>query len=188
MEYLSLSGIVVIILVICYLILNRSMMIAGLTLVLILGLFFGMKYSLETSGTLAIFVALVVSLIMSNKMEQFSVKSEDTKEEEVTQEVQKVQEVESEEMEEEEEEDSEIDLSSTFLDAYKALTPDQINSMTKDARELLNTQKSLMSTMKEMTPIVEEGRKMLSQFGGYFGNKSIGSLAETAKSLNQKAS
>ena len=52
--------------------------------------------------------------------------------------------------------------------------------------ELLKTQKSLMATMKEMAPVVEEGRKMMSQFGGYFGTKSVDSLAKTVKNFSEE--
>lgn len=82
--------------------------------------------------------------------------------------------------------DDNVDLSETFLDAYKSLTPDQVKSMTKDARELLETQKSLMATIKEMTPVVQEGRKMMAQFGGYFGKNSGGSVDKAMKYLGKQ--
>ena len=62
-----------------------------------------------------------------------------------------------------------INFGQTFLEAYKNLTPDQLHSMTKDAKDLIKTQHSLVETIKTLAPVVIEGRKMLENFKDYFG-------------------
>jgi Ca2+/Na+ antiporter len=72
--------------------------------------------------------------------------------------------------EEEEDKDSFIDVGKTFLQAYKSLTPGQIETMTTDTKELIDTQKNLLETIKTLAPIVTEGKKMLDTFKDYFGD------------------
>jgi len=67
--------------------------------------------------------------------------------------------------------DSGINIGRTFLEAYKSLTPDQIESMTNDAKDLIQTQKSLVETIKALAPVVVQGREMLTNFKDYFGEK-----------------
>ena len=194
-ESISLTSIVIVILLILYVILNiinKALIIGGLCLVLFLSFKFGIKYNTQVSGALAIFVCVIFNLFFINYApEQFSVNEIEMEEPEVISEEKPEKpsnedDEEVEEVEDFQEDTADVDLSATFLDAYKALTPDQINSMTKDARELLKTQKSLMATMKEMAPVVEEGRKMMSQFGGYFGTKSVDSLAKTVRDFTKE--
>jgi hypothetical protein len=71
---------------------------------------------------------------------------------------------------EEEDKDSFIDVGKTFLQAYKSLTPGQIETMTTDTKELIDTQKNLLETIKTLAPIVTEGKKMLDTFKDYFGD------------------
>lgn len=66
--------------------------------------------------------------------------------------------------------DSFIDVGKTFLQAYKSLTPGQIETMTADTKDLISTQKSLLETIKTLAPIVSEGKKMLDTFKDYFGD------------------
>ena len=63
-----------------------------------------------------------------------------------------------------------IDIGSSFLEAYKTLKPGQIEAMSNDTKELLNTQKSLISAMDSLAPVVKEGHKMLESFKGFFPN------------------
>jgi hypothetical protein len=62
-----------------------------------------------------------------------------------------------------------LDAGTTFLNAYKALKPDQIAAMTKDTQELLATQKSLMAMLDSMKPLLSDGQNMMNMFGSYFG-------------------
>lgn len=59
-----------------------------------------------------------------------------------------------------------LDAGTTFLNAYKALKPDQIASMTKDTQELLSTQKSLVSMLDSFGPLLKDMNKIT----GFFGN------------------
>lgn len=52
----------------------------------------------------------------------------------------------------------------TLKDAYQNMTPEQIENMTKDTKELMTSQKELMTTLQTMTPIVKEGMKMMEMF------------------------
>ena len=53
-----------------------------------------------------------------------------------------------------------LDAGTTFLNAYKALKPDQIASMTKDTQELLSTQKSLVSMLDSFAPLLKDMNKI----------------------------
>ena len=63
-----------------------------------------------------------------------------------------------------------IDAGSTFLKAYKKLDKKQIEGMTNDTKELIETQKNLMETLKTLGPVVTEGKKVLDTFTNYFDN------------------
>jgi hypothetical protein len=58
-----------------------------------------------------------------------------------------------------------LDAGTTFLNAYKALKPDQIASMTKDTQELLSTQKSLVSMLDSFAPLLKDMNKITGFFG-----------------------
>ena len=49
-----------------------------------------------------------------------------------------------------------IDTGSTLIKAMNALQPDQINSMTSDTKQLLETQQNLMGLLKNMAPVQEK--------------------------------
>jgi hypothetical protein len=61
-----------------------------------------------------------------------------------------------------------LDSGTTFLNAYKALKPDQIAAMTKDTQELLATQKSLVGMLESFGPLMQDMNKIT----GFFGPKS----------------
>jgi hypothetical protein len=56
-----------------------------------------------------------------------------------------------------------LDAGTTFLNAYKALKPDQIAAMTKDTQELLATQKSLVGMLNSFAPLIQD-MKQISNF------------------------
>jgi len=85
-----------------------------------------------------------------------------------------------EEVEEEPFEDN-INIGKTFMAAYKSLTPDQIESMTNDTKELLATQQNLMSTIKSLAPVVIQGKEMLDNFKDYFGADGIKGTMDSLK-------
>lgn len=62
-----------------------------------------------------------------------------------------------------------VDTFSTFMETYKTLTPPQIERMTNDTKELIQTQKSLMDTVKSFAPVLSEGRQMMNTFKEFMG-------------------
>ncbi len=60
-----------------------------------------------------------------------------------------------------------LDAGTTFLNAYKALKPDQIAAMTRDTQELLATQKSLVAMLDSFAPLMKDMNKIT----GFFGNQ-----------------
>jgi hypothetical protein len=62
-----------------------------------------------------------------------------------------------------------LDAGTTFMNAYKALKPDQVAAMTKDTQELMETQKQLMSTLQTLKPLITDGKQMMEMFQSYFG-------------------
>lgn len=62
-----------------------------------------------------------------------------------------------------------LDAGTTFMNAYKALKPDQVAAMTKDTQELMETQKQLMSTLQTLKPLITDGKQMMDMFQSYFG-------------------
>lgn len=58
-----------------------------------------------------------------------------------------------------------LDSGTTFLNAYKALKPDQIAAMTRDTQELLATQKSLMGMLESFGPLMKDMSKITGMFG-----------------------
>ena len=61
-----------------------------------------------------------------------------------------------------------FDLDSTVLENYKRMTPDQVDGLNSDTKELIDTQKKLMGTLKEMGPILEQGKSIIGAFDGFF--------------------
>lgn len=58
-----------------------------------------------------------------------------------------------------------LDSGTTFLNAYKALKPDQIAAMTKDTQELLATQKSLVAMLDSFGPLMKDMGKITGFLG-----------------------
>ena len=61
-----------------------------------------------------------------------------------------------------------MDLGTTFMEAYKNLSPKQIESMTNDTKDLINTQKQLINTLSNLGPAISSGKKIMEQFKHYF--------------------
>jgi hypothetical protein len=59
-----------------------------------------------------------------------------------------------------------LDAGTTFLNAYKALKPDQISAMTRDTQELLATQQSLVAMLDSFAPLLKDMNKITGFFGG----------------------
>jgi hypothetical protein len=62
-----------------------------------------------------------------------------------------------------------IDAGSTLMKAIQSLNPDQINAMTKDTQQLIDTQKSLMNMLGTMKPMMNDGKELMNTFQQMFG-------------------
>lgn len=63
-----------------------------------------------------------------------------------------------------------LDSGSTLMKAMEAFKPEQINAMTSDTKQLLETQKNLMNMLNQMRPVLADGKELLQTFSGMFGN------------------
>jgi hypothetical protein len=63
-----------------------------------------------------------------------------------------------------------LDAGSTLMKAMESFKPEQINSMTTDTKQLLETQKSLMNMLNQMRPVLADGKELLQTFSGMFGS------------------
>ena len=50
------------------------------------------------------------------------------------------------------------------MTAIGTMKPDQIQAMTADTRKLLDTQKSLMSMLQTMKPMLNDGKQLMETF------------------------
>ena len=64
-----------------------------------------------------------------------------------------------------------LDVGRSFLEAYKNLSPKQIEGLTFDTKELLTTQQKLIETLNNIGPTLKEGRQILDTFKDYFVNE-----------------
>lgn len=62
-----------------------------------------------------------------------------------------------------------IDAGSTLMKAIQSLNPEQINAMTKDTKQLIETQKSLMGMLGTMKPMMNDGKELMETFQQMFG-------------------
>ena len=67
------------------------------------------------------------------------------------------------------------------MNALSALKPDQIAAMTKDTKQLIETQKSLMGLLQTFQPMMSEGKQMMETFQGMFG--AAAGAGDTAKNM-----
>jgi hypothetical protein len=63
-----------------------------------------------------------------------------------------------------------LDSGSTLLKAMESFKPEQINAMTGDTKQLLETQKALMGMLNQMRPVLADGKELLQTFSGMFGS------------------
>lgn len=62
-----------------------------------------------------------------------------------------------------------IDAASTLVKAINSLNPEQINAMSKDTQQLIDTQKSLMGMLGNMKPMLNDGKELMDTFQQMFG-------------------
>jgi hypothetical protein len=75
-----------------------------------------------------------------------------------------------------------IDAGTTVVNALNALKPEQIQAMTKDTKQLIETQKSLMNMLQTFSPMVNEGKQMMETFNSMF-SPAMGSLQNAQNML-----
>ena len=64
-----------------------------------------------------------------------------------------------------------LDNKGSFYENYKSLTPKQVKGLNKDTKNLIDTQKQLIETLKNMGPALKDGKQILDTFKNYFGNE-----------------
>jgi hypothetical protein len=69
-----------------------------------------------------------------------------------------------------------LDSGSTLLKAMQSFKPEQVSAMTKDTKELLDSQKGLMTMLEQFTPVLKESRQVLDTFQGMFGGMKLGAI------------
>jgi hypothetical protein len=81
----------------------------------------------------------------------------------------------------------EFDHKASFLDNYKSLTKEQINGLNKDTIDLMQTQEKLIETLKNMGPVLKDGKQVLDTFKSYFGDdmntKDMGQMLNNVKNM-----
>ena len=67
-----------------------------------------------------------------------------------------------------------LDAGKTIMKAMESFDSNTIGSMTDDTKKLLETQKSLMSMLTQMRPVLADGKELLQTFSGMFGGNMNG--------------
>jgi len=70
-----------------------------------------------------------------------------------------------------------VDQGTTLMNALNGLKPEQINAMTSDTKQLLETQKSLMGMLDSLAPMMKESGSLLNMFQNMFGKDGNAGLA-----------
>ena len=65
-----------------------------------------------------------------------------------------------------------LDIGSSFTNAYKNLSPDQLKGLNIDTQDLLKTQQQLIGTLNKMGPALVEGAKVMDTFKNFFDKES----------------
>ena len=74
----------------------------------------------------------------------------------------------------------------TYIETYKSMDKKQMKGLKKDTKDLIDTQNKLMSTLKEMGPVLQQGKNIIGAFDSYFGDQKTTDLTTLAKQLNKK--
>jgi hypothetical protein len=64
-----------------------------------------------------------------------------------------------------------MDTGTTFMNAYKKLKPEQIQSLTMDTQKLITVQKDLMANLNNLKPLVSDGKEIMKTFKSFFGSE-----------------
>lgn len=63
-----------------------------------------------------------------------------------------------------------FDAQKSYKKTYDTLSNNQIKGLKKDTKDLVKTQEQLMSTLKEMGPVLEQGKSIIGAFDNFFGD------------------
>ena len=74
-----------------------------------------------------------------------------------------------------------LDTGGTLMKAMSSFDPETTQKMTKDTKQLLDTQKSLMNMLTQMRPILADGKELLQTFGGMFGGQAMNMAGSEVK-------
>lgn len=80
--------------------------------------------------------------------------------------------------------DDHVDSFSTFMETYRSLSPDQVESMTTDTKDLISTQKALMETVQNLAPVISQGKEMMDTFKDYFGTNGTSDMLKAFNTKN----
>jgi hypothetical protein len=73
--------------------------------------------------------------------------------------------------------ENKVDHKNSYLELFKSLKPDEINSLNTDTQELIKTQKQLIETLQSMGPALKEGKTILDTFKNYFNDGGLDKLS-----------
>lgn len=83
--------------------------------------------------------------------------------------------------------DDHVDSFSTFMETYRSLSPDQVESMTTDTKDLISTQKALMETVQNLAPVISQGKEMMDTFKDYFGPNGTSDMLKAFNTSTKKS-
>jgi hydroxymethylpyrimidine pyrophosphatase-like HAD family hydrolase len=63
-----------------------------------------------------------------------------------------------------------FDAQKSYKKTYDTLSNNQLKGLKKDTKDLVKTQQQLMSTLKEMGPVLEQGKSIIGAFDSFFGD------------------
>lgn len=78
-----------------------------------------------------------------------------------------------------------FDPQQSLKETYKSLTKYDSEGLNKDTKDLIKTQQQLMGTLKDMGPVLEQGKSIISAFDSFFkdGGSKKQDLAYMSKRL-----
>ena len=166
-EQYSLIGVLVMVIIVCTM--NKKT-----TDLLIITSTYALSYVITKNWYYSLLVTILVYCVFYNSQTNYITEGmTDKKNKTKKKKKSKTKEQKKDEDEDEDDEKDHIDIGSTFMKAYKSLTPDAIEGMSKDTRSLINTQKKLVSTIEHLGPTLKEGKKVLDTFKNYFDDSSL---------------
>ena len=63
-----------------------------------------------------------------------------------------------------------FDPKQSYNKTYNSLSKGQVKGLNKDTKQLVKTQERLMSTLRDMGPVLEQGKNIIGAFDSFFGD------------------